>query len=286
MPLAPLERFIENIKAIHQAAEIFAPIARAIREAQANWLHIAINIQPYGFTSGQYPEGGELVLNLQEAAVFYYRPNGEPVSFLLESHSQKSLFEAVLSAMKEDILADFFADTEGDSLAERLISKILAYKPDAVSAALAAVSHEDKLSYDIQLGKDYIKALYTVFTGMARFRARLSGHMTPIVVWPEHFDVSTLWFKDADMDDNKAHINIGFAPYTPGQFERPYLYAYAYPFPDDYEPQDLPSPAFWHNEGWRGIVVHYDDIAKADDAALFVEEICLKIFKLLDDVLH
>lgn len=285
MPLAQLENFSPNIQIIHQALELFAPIARASRAVQPNWLHIALDIHPYGLSSGKYLQGSELQFNFEEGIIYYHRPDGNKVSFSLKSHSQKSLLEAILAAMQTDELAEFFANTSGDSLTERLINKILAHKSEAIPQALATVSHEDKLSYNLQLGKDYADALYTVFTGVARFRARLNGHLTPIVVWPEHFDLSTLWFKDADMDDYKAHINIGFAPYTPNQFERPYLYAYAYPYPENFEPAEAPSPAFWHHEGWRGLVVHYDDIAQADDSAAFVETMCHKIFAVLRGVL-
>jgi hypothetical protein len=285
MPLANLDNFSDNMIAIHQAAELFGPIANAARKKQGNWLHLAMNVHAYGLSSGKYPQGSELVLNLKEAAIFYYRPSGGLVPFPLKLHTQKSLFEAVLDAMKEDELAEFFADTEGDWLAKRLMQKIMAHKPDSVFSELETVSHENKLNYPVQLGSDYADALYTIFTGIARFRARLTGHLAPIVVWPEHFDLSTLWFKEAAMDEQQAHINIGFAPYTPGQFERPYLYAYAYPWPEDFSPPQAPSPAFWHSEGWKGIVVHYDEIAKQEDSALFVEELCLKIFSLLQGIL-
>jgi hypothetical protein len=43
--------------------------------------------------------------------------------------------------------------------------------------------------------------VYRVFTAAARFRARLEGSQTPIVVWPEHFDLSTLWFPTNDRSD-------------------------------------------------------------------------------------
>jgi uncharacterized protein DUF5996 len=286
MPLANLETFGDNIWAIHQAVEIFTPIASAAREKRRNWLHLPMNVQKYGLSSGKYPKGNELLLNLKEGTLVYSRPNGDTVSFELRSYTQASLFEAVLSAMKEDELADFFADTEGNSLAERLIKKIMAHKPAEISPQLEAVTHKDTLKYDRQLGSDYADSLYAIFTGVARFRARLDGHLSPIVVWAEHFDLSTLWFKEPEMDENKAHINIGFAPYTAGQFERPYLYAYAYPFPDNFNPPEAPAPAFWNREGWTGIVLHYDEIAKQDDAALFVEQMCLKIFNLLESVLE
>lgn len=286
MPLANLDAFGDNIWAIHQAAEIFGPIANAAREKRRNWLHMPMNIHSYGLSSGKYPNGGELKLNLKKGSMIYSRSNGDSISFELKSYTQKSLFEGILTAMQADELADFFVDTEGDSLAERLIKKIMAHKPEIISSELEAVSHEAILDYDIQLGSDYADSLYAIFTGVARFRARLDGHLSPIVVWSEHFDLSTLWFREPEMDDSKAHINIGFAPYTPNQYERPYLYAYAYPFPENFNPPEAPAPAFWHREGWTGIVVHYDKIAKQEDCALFVEQICLKIFEQLESVLE
>ena len=42
-------------------------------------------------------------------------------------------------------------------------------------------------------------------------RARLNGPMTPIVVWPEHFDLSFLWFASAQATDRFPHMNFGCA---------------------------------------------------------------------------
>jgi hypothetical protein len=106
-------------------------------------------------------------------------------------------------------------------------------------------------------------------------------------VWPEHFDLSTLWFppSNPEMDDHKSHLSFGFAPFTPGQYEHPYFYAYAYPYPDPFDPPALPGPALWHEEGWRGAVITYDDIAAQEDHETFVEEKALEIFRVLEGVL-
>ena len=39
------------------------------------------------------------------------------------------------------------------------------------------------------------------------------GPQTPIVVWPEHFDLSTLWFPTNDRSDEAPVMNFGFAPF-------------------------------------------------------------------------
>jgi hypothetical protein len=286
MPLPKLDNFQDMIHLLHQAVEIVAPIHGVLRERQNNWLHLPMEVHPYGLSSGTYPNGGSLVINFKEGIVFYYRPTGGTVPIPLKLHTQASLFNAVLEAMKADILADYLADVEGDSLAAGFTLKRSAGDREAAAKKLELYTHQDKLAFDTKLSSDYADALYAVFTGVARFRARLNGHLTPIVVWPEHFDLSTLWFRDAAMDDHQAHINFGFAPYTPRQYERPYLYAYVYPYPDGFTEPQLPTPAFWNPTGWKGIVVHYDDIAAHDEPALFVEELCQNIFGILKSVIN
>ena len=285
MPLPTLDNFQAMIKPLHQAAELFGPIHNAVRDFQNNYLHLAMEIQPDGLSSGTYPQGGSLALNFKTGAMIYQRPSGETVTFALADHTQESLFNAVLEALKADELATFFSDVKADTLAEGLMRKITGAEDTTVFLKLEEVTHQETLGLDMSAAGDYADALYTIFTGVARFRARLNGHMTPIVVWPEHFDLSTLWFVDPEMDDHKAHLNFGFAPYTPNLYERPYFYAYAYPYPENFEPPALPNPAFWNTEGWTGVVVHYDDIAKQDNPALFVENLCREVFEVLRGIL-
>jgi hypothetical protein len=51
------------------------------------------------------------------------------------------------------------------------------------------------------------------------------------------------------------------------------------------QPPKLPAPASWNTQGWTGVVVHYNDIARQADPALFVEEMCLGIFAALRPLL-
>ena len=97
------------------------------------------------------------------------------------------------------------------------------------------------LAVDAPTSAAYGEALYRVFTAVARFRARLAGPQTPIVVWPEHFDLSTLWFPTGDRSDSAPQMNFGFAPFD-SSYPRPYLYAYAYPMPEGFE-QLIDKPA-------------------------------------------
>lgn len=284
MTLPTLENF-DDIHKLHQAAMLFGPINNVTLEKQANWLHLATQPYPEYLIAQKYPKGGQLSLQFKTGTMLYQRPSGEKVTFPLADHTQKSLFEALLSAMQADELSDFFDALDGESLAEKMFRKIHAKKPETLDAALAEHTHEDNLAHDSQVASDYASALDTIYTGIARWRGRVNGHLSPIVVWAEHFDLSTLWFADPEMDENKPHINIGFAPFTEGVFERPYLYAYAYPYAENYTAPELTAPLKWETEAYTGMYVAYDDLVGHENPEQYIEEIAGEMFADLRAVL-
>ena len=127
--------------------------------------------------------------------------------------------------------------------------------------------------------------LYRVFTATSRWRARLNGFQTPIVVWPEHFDLSTLWFTTSTDTESSPHINFGFAPFD-STHSRPYLYAYSYPMPKDFEKLPLPKPAQWHTEPWKGVYVPYDELANVENAEALIERIFEEVYNILAPTLQ
>lgn len=273
-----------TITALHQAAMLFGPIHNTLRAPQDNYLHLPIHIQPWGLSSGELPGGADLRLHFEQATFHYRRPNGEIVSLPLQQHTQADLFQRLLNALKTDLLADFYRDIPEPDVIGGLMNRLHADPSRVEFLKLEEVTHTESLSIDLEAARAYASALYTIFTGVARFRARLNGHMTPIVLWPEHFDLSTLWFLSGEMDDHAGHLNFGFAPFSPG-LPRPYLYAYAYPYPADMTIPALPQPARWHTTGWTGVIVDYDDLVEAEHPAEMVEALCLGIFAALRPLL-
>ena len=282
MSLPALENFEANIHQLHQALMLFGSINHQTLEKQQNWLHMATQPQPYGFVTQAYPKGGKLVLNTEKGLVLYQRPSGGQVPFPLKIHTQKSLFEGILNAMAEDELAGYFDDLAGQSLAEKLLGKIYAKSPEKLPDVLAEHSREEKLAYDVDAIQVYMQALNIIFTGIARWRARIRGHLSPLVVWAEHFDLSTICFATPEMDEYKSHINIGFAPFTEGVFERPYLYAYAYPYQENYTVPELEAPLKWETDAYTGIYVAYDDLVGQDE--LYIEALAGQIFGVMQTV--
>lgn len=277
MPLPTLKKWGKTSKTLHQAALLFAPLRSAVAIPEPNHLHLAMNVYPYGLARGM-GQGSELGFDFKRGELIYYSPSGGETTFVLTDHTQASLFEALLATMKQDVLADFLADVRGETLVPGFLEKLNSEK--GTSYKLEDVYNDDLIGFKSKVVSKYADVLYTVFTGIARFKARLIGPMTPIVVWPEHFDLSTLWFATPEMEESKPHMNFGFAPFS-ASFEQPYLYAYAYPYPEGYQPPTLPGHAYWHNDDYTGVAVDYEEIAKADKPELFIEQLCVGIYEAL-----
>lgn len=286
MTLPKLENWETTVQAIHQVAMLLNPIQNALFDHRNNYLELTMLVRPYGLASKRLPKGGELCINLKEGMVVYHPPNqaeDNEIYFPISDFTQAGLCEVILQTMREDELAEFFGDSDAANLTQELVKRINADESKVVSAKIDDINGDENLTFDADVASDYADVLYSIFTGVARFRATLEGHMTPIVVWPEHFDLSTLWFApdNPEMDDHKTHINIGFAPYS-GGLARPYIYAYAYPYPENYDAPALPAPARWETEDYTGVYVAYDDLLDSDDLAQTVEMLSSDIF----DALH
>lgn len=284
MPLPTLNNAMPTIRSLHQAAMLFGPVHAALLDHRKNYLNLPMFIKSYGLVSHKLPKGGEICLNFRDGAIVYYRGNGENVLLPINGKTQADLTEALLEALKADELAEFLAGVDEPTLAEGLIKAINDDEAKTVFLKAEEITSKELLVFEPQYGNDYADVLNAVYTGVARARAQLEGHMTPIVVWPEHFDLSTLWFVDPEMDDHKQHINIGFAPYS-GTLDQPYLYAYAYPYPENLTPPALPSPARWESEDYTGPFVAFSDIASHDDPVELIEDLSLSIFHALHSLL-
>jgi hypothetical protein len=276
--LPALERWEPTAHGLHAAARLLGAVRRLVRERVPSYLHLALRVERAGLSTETLPTGGSVRLDFGRAALVYICPAGEDHPLPLAGHSQRSLFEALLAEMH----------AHGDALATPEPGQP---HVEAVMAALASQGFvpskpDDELTGDLPLEVEpttsagYGEALYRVFTALARFRARLEGPQTPAVIWPEHFDLSTLWFPTADCSYNAPQMNFGFAPFDAVR-PRPYLYAYAYPMPDGFAALPLPLPASWYTESWRGMVLHYDTLREADDPEALVESAYEAVYRLL-----
>jgi hypothetical protein len=281
--LAKLTNWETTARSLHKATQLLGAIRMLLLERVPNYLELSTVIQPNGLSSGVLPFGGEILLDFQKAALIYENEGGKTTLLPLVGNNQATLLEKLLVAINADLPILPQTDGTGMSLTEALM---IALKERAHPFLPRREDLTDETPFEIDpaFSGDYSQAIYQIFTATARFRARITGPMTPVVVWPEHFDLSFLWFATPQATDDQPHMNFGFAPYSAG-LPRPYLYAYAYPMPEGFESLKLPALAHWNTEGWKGVVVAYDDLVKQSEPEKVIEDIFLKIYEVLSPTL-
>ena len=274
MTLPALANWEETAQSLQRATELMGATRRLVCEHVPNYLELSLQIKPAGLSTGRLPDGSEISLDMPKVALVFQPSAGDPVSIPLTGHSQASLFETLLATFAAQGQALAPKTAEHNSFTEAFLAALQAkgHRPTPTS--------ETSLKVVPELAADYAQALYRIFTATARFRARLVGPMTPVVVWPDHFDLSFLWFATDNATEKGPHMNFGFAPFSPG-IERPYLYSYAYPLPADFGSPKLPSIAYWNTAGWTGVVVPYDKLVKVADPEAVIEETFTEIYKAL-----
>ncbi|MCG8351796.1 MAG: DUF5996 family protein [Chloroflexales bacterium] len=264
MLLSSLKDWRETAASLHRATQVVAAIRVAVTDPLPNFLHLSTTIRHDGLSTGPL-SFGEVYLDFGAARIVHTPTQGQPIHFGLEGSNQASLTKALLDH--------------------------LAAQGHAIEAAKNESGHEAALNdttpfaVDPRIGADYATALYRIFTATARFRARLFAPMTPIVVWPEHFDLSFLVFGAEKATEESPHLNFGFAPYSDG-IDRPYLYAYVWPLPaSGYSGVSLPPLVNLDTPGYGGPLVWYDDFAAMEDPEAFVEATFLGIYRALAPLL-
>ncbi|MDX2141278.1 MAG: DUF5996 family protein [Chloroflexota bacterium] len=284
MTLPSLDGWMQTAKQLHIAAEFLGVIQVVLMDHQPNYLEFALEPLPAGLSTAILPNGGRVILDFSRAALIYRHHDSVETGVPLNNTTHARAFGELLVIMSKADAAPLLASVAEERLLSAMFDALHAKGHHLLDDSIDTL---ESVVFDVDtaLAADYARVLYAMFTGLARFRARLNGHMTPMVVWTEHFDLSTLWFVDGDMDDHKPHMNFGFAPFSTG-FPRPYLYAYAYPYPANSAFVSLPAPARWHNEGWTGVVVDYDDILRSPQPEIYVEQMCLGIFSALRPLLQ
>lgn len=274
--LPPLGGWEQSAHSLHQAAALLGAIRMLVQEPVPNYLELALKPEPEGLSTDALPSGGSVLLNLAQSEVWVLSPKGEKSTVPLQGHTQAGLLEAILTTL--DFQGQGLAPQKEGSFSKGFLQALHA-KMHTLEGSLE-LSSTQPLRIDPKLSAEYSQVLYRIFTATARFKARLSGPQTPLVVWPEHFDLSTLWFASDQADENAPHMNFGFAPFD-GVHPRPYLYAYAYPMPEGFEQLPLPAPAQWHTAPWKGVYVPYDELARSSDPEALIEAIFSEVYQVL-----
>ena len=260
-----LDNATDSLKALYRVARVLGAINQFERSKEPNHLEQTLRVEPFGLGTGRLPSGHEVTLDLKRLEV---RADGTHLA--LHGHSQRSILKAILTATR--IAPDLDAFTAG-------------LEANGVKMDAADLLDTSPLQIEARAATDYANVLWRVFTAISRFRARLTGPMTRVAVWPHGFDLSTLWFATPTALESAPHMNYGFAPFDRAG-NAAYLYAYAYPMPDGFERLPLPDGALWNMSGWNGVIVPYAEILSQDDPEAFIENTFLAIHGMFQPTLN
>lgn len=89
----------------------------------------------------------------------------------------------------------------------------------------------------------------------------LTGVVSPILLYPHHFDLSLVWFpirrNEADTGETRQ-VGFGFS-FGDEYISEAYFYTTAWPEPKTFPDTVLPEPAYWQKKGFSGAVLKYND---------------------------
>jgi len=250
MALPSLSNWEGTRDALHQIALIVGAIRVACVDPQPNDLHFSLDLTDSGFSTATMRCGGVLEFDLESLQLRFLRCGATVFALSAPGHTQVSL--------AQDLVAIF--QDSGYS----------------ISPSMKRITGSSALEIDAELAQDYLLALNRVYTALARFRARLGGFMTPLVLWPHHFDMGFIWFPGGGSDEHAdPQIAFGFTPFSDG-LERPYIYAYAWSEASGYVQAPVSAPARAITEGYTGLYAAYDDLRESGDFDHSVESMLLQ----------
>ena len=244
MALPALAKWEATRDALHQIALIVGALRVACSDPLPNDLHFSLDVTADGISTTEMNCGGVLQFRFSDLQLSFARGGRRDFALDVAGHSQISLMRRLLER-----LADCGCE---------------------VQPSMKHITGETAFAIDRAQALEYAKTLSAVFTALARFRAKLSGCMTPLVLWPHHFDLAFIWFATERMDEQSdPQIAYGFAPFSPG-LARPYFYAYAWSQPTGYLKMPLEAPVKALSEPFTGLYAPYDALREAPhfDAAV------------------
>ena len=252
--LPTLENWDATRDALHQIALVQSAIKVACVEPQPNSLQYSLSVTPAGLSAARLNVGGELCFDIADLRMVYSREDRVEFALDLAGYDQKTLLDDLVGA---------FASLGIE-----------------INPSQTYVKSKQRFAIERELAADYLTVLAAAYASLGRFRARLSGSLSPLVLWAHHFDLGFLWFPGANRDEHKdPQLAFGFAAYSPG-LDRPYFYAYGWTATAGYLQIPVTAPARAGTEGYTGLYADYDALDKGDRFGSQVENIMYDYFSL------
>jgi hypothetical protein len=239
----------ETLSGLHAFAKLLGAYCSACAPRRKHWWHISLKPVVAGFTTGPLQSNGqlfELVLDFHSLRIGLRIAGEDAHEFSFQGESARSL-KGKLST----VLTRHGITIELDQ------------------AKIDAVNYEIDRGFASRLGRVYGQLALC----LARLRSVLPAETSPIQLWPHHFDLAMLVLtgrkipgQDPENEEySDEQLNFGFVPGDEGISE-PYFFITLYTQAGRLAGVPLPDEAYFHTEGWSGIVMPYDSFRKNPQA--------------------
>jgi hypothetical protein len=233
-PMLPLADWRETYASLHLRTQVIGKTRLALAPMQNHWWQVALYVTARGLTTSPMPYGAktlEVQLDLIDHALIARTSDGATASLPLRAEP----------------VADFYRAYS--TLLHDLGVKVRIWPvPQEMPVTTRFDEDREHASYDPDAAQRCWRVLVQVDRLLKEFRGRFLGKCSPAHFWWGGFDLSCTRFSGeraprhpggfpnlADFVTREAYshacISAGWWPGTPGYFEEPAFYAYAYPEP-------------------------------------------------------
>ena len=242
-------RLEESRAGLHSFARLLGAYSSACAPRRKHWWHISLRPVVDGFCTGVLQNNGrlfELVLNLRSLTIELIVAGEPRQGFSIQGETAASMKDKLATVLSgHSILIELDAS--------KIDSGRFEIDPES-SSRLAQVYG--------QLAQCF-----------ARFRSGLAVETSPIQLWPHHLDLAMLVLTGrktpgqdpANEEYSDEQLNFGFVPGDEG-IREPYFFITLYADAERLGGVSLPDEAYFHNEGWSGIVMPYDSFRQNPQA--------------------
>lgn len=265
MKLPDLADWTPTRDTLHAYSHVVGSLRAALTPPHPRWWHASLRVAPRGLATGELARPGSA---------------GPAFEVVLDLERHRLELAAV---GRECEVARLDAGLAATEVGERALARLadlgleLAPKRDRWT-------DERPRPYERAAAGRYLEASLAVRNAFQAARAGFDGPVSPIQLWPHHFDLSVLWLPGekiagedpADEESSDKQMNIGFA-FGDDSVPEPYFYVTAYPAPDGMADTPLPAGAAWRTEGFTGATLAWRELLVSDGPGDVLQELWTRL---------
>lgn len=223
--------FLQDIsRIVGKVQQVFLP-------ADPNYWHMGLEMTNTGLATQLLPDGTRITIDLRKGVV-------------IAGQASWDLAEISAPALLE------------------LFQQWLVSKGMDVALARPELS-TDKPRYDKKHANKLADAFYFAHDMLVALKQECTeGIVSPILLYPHHFDISLSWFphrqKASEKDEKQYTFGFSMGDIT---IPEPYFYTTLYPSSNQFASTALASPAYWQHKGFTGAILKYNDVISLSNPA-------------------